>query len=163
MSSYVLTKIMAVLLSGLIAGLFYGFQCAVNTGLGNLGDKEYLLGFQGINKAILNPLFFAGFMGTLVILPMACWGSHRQGDGTAFHLLLAATLLYLAGGFGLTVLGNVPLNNTLAGFDIHGASPEGLRVQRELFERPWNRYHLIRTLVCFLSFLLTVLSLIKFR
>ena len=46
MSLYLMTKILAVLLSGLMAGLFYGFQCAVITGLGNQGDKEYLMGFQ---------------------------------------------------------------------------------------------------------------------
>src|SRR5690606_10404661 len=161
MSLYLMTKILAVLLSGLIAGLFYGFQCAVITGLGNQGDKEYLMGFQEINKAILNPLFLTSFMGTLMILPVACWLAHRQGEGTVPYLLLEATVLYLVGGFGLTVWGNVPLNNALAGFDIHGASPEGLQAQRKLFERPWNLYHRIRTLGCCLCFLLTALSLVK--
>ena len=162
MSLYLLAKILAVLLSGLIAGLFYGFQCAVNKGLGSLGDKEYLLGFQGINKAILNPLFFAGFMGTLVVLPISCWLSYHQADLPAFYLLLAATVLYLVGGFGLTVGGNVPLNNALDRFNIHAASPKGLSAQRKHFEGPWNRYHSIRTLACFLCFLLTILSLIEF-
>jgi uncharacterized membrane protein len=36
--------------------------------------------------------------------------------------LLAATVIYLIGVFGVTVFGNVPLNNTLERFNLDSAS-----------------------------------------
>ena len=39
-----------------------------------------------------------------------------------FALLLASSVLYIAGSFGLTMVGNVPLNQRLAKFDVTKAS-----------------------------------------
>jgi len=156
---YLLSKIIAVLLSGLVAGLFYAFQYSVINGLGLLGDKAYLSSFQAINKAILNPVFYASFMGCLVILPIASWLTYQNGDSTAFIYLLAATALYFVGVFGVTIFGNVPLNETLARFNIPEATPKELASLRELFESPWNRYNLIRTIAAIFSFILTALSI----
>ncbi len=163
MNLYTFSKIAAILLSGLVAGLFYGFQCSVNKGLGQLGDKEYLLGFQSINKAILNPVFFISFMGCLVILPIACWLSHRIGDSASFNFLLVAAIIYFVGVFGVTVFGNVPLNETLANFNINAASIKELVLQRKIFEPSWNKYHLIRTIAAIISFVFTILSAIKVK
>ncbi len=161
MGLYQFSKIAVVFLVGLVAGLLYGFQCSVNKGLGQLGDKEYLLGFQSINKAILNPVFFISFMGCLVVLPIACWLCYRIGDSTAFNFLLAATIIYFVGFFGVTVFGNVPLNETLANFNINAASIKQLAIQRKAFAPSWNKYHLIRTIAAIISFILTILSIIK--
>ncbi len=49
-------------LTGLSAGLFYAYACSVNSGLGRLPDREYLAAMQSINREILNPVFFAGFL-----------------------------------------------------------------------------------------------------
>jgi len=163
MNLYQLCKIMAILLSGLVAGLFYGYQCSVNKGLGQLGDKEYLLGFQSINRVILNPMFFVSFIGCLVCLPIVCWLSYRIGDRTSFNFLLIAMVIYSLGVFGITIFGNVPLNETLAKFNINMASVKELNLQRKAFEPLWNKYHLIRTIAAILTFILTILSLIKIK
>jgi uncharacterized membrane protein len=39
-----------------------------------------------------------------------------------FALLLASSVLYIAGSFGLTMMGNVPLNQRLAKFNVAKAS-----------------------------------------
>ena len=62
-----------------------------------------------------------------------------------FVLLLASSVLYTAGSFGLTMLGNVPLNQRLAKFDVTKASGHEIAQVREKFEKPWNRLHTIRT------------------
>src|SRR5699024_4624963 len=163
MNLYLLLKIIAVLLSGMEAGLFYAFQYSIVNGLGLLSDKAYLLSVQAINKAILNAVFDVSSMGCLVVLPIASWLTYRNGDSAAFIFLLAATALYFAGVFGVTIFGNVPLNETLARFNIHAATPKELASLRELFEYPWNRYNLIRTIAAIISFLLTILSILKIK
>jgi hypothetical protein len=41
-------------------------------------------------------------------------------------LVLAATIIYLIGNFGVTVFGNVPMNNTLDRFDLKTATTKKL-------------------------------------
>src|SRR5688500_13358466 len=102
--------------TGLIAGLFYAYSCSVNLGLGRLPDGAYLAAMQSINKAILNPVFFATFIGTFLLLPV-CTYLHYKPSSTKFIILLIATTLYVAGVFGVTMFGNVPLNGSLARID----------------------------------------------
>ncbi|UII30697.1 DUF1772 domain-containing protein [Fulvivirga ulvae] len=154
--------ITSVLLLGLIAGLFYSYSCSVNPGLGRLSDSEYLRAMQSINKAILNPWFFVIFMGTLLLLPLCTWLAYEKYDtDQTFYLLLAATGIYAFGVFGVTGLGNVPLNEALAKFSIEGSTLEDIRLQRNAFEVPWNRLNLIRTCANLFSLLLALIAVVK--
>ncbi|HEY9561634.1 MAG TPA: anthrone oxygenase family protein [Anseongella sp.] len=152
----ILLLITSVLVA-LAAGLFYSYSISVIPGLGRLADREYLHSMQSINRAILNPLFFASFLGSLFALPASAWlWYHTRGADNGFYLLLGATLLYCIGVFMVTVVANVPLNNTLDKLDINAVQNDRLREHRTAFETPWNRYHTIRTvsnaaaLVCLL-------------
>lgn len=156
-----LSLLLAALLSGLIAGLFYSYSCSVNPGLGKLGDAEYLKAMQSINRAILNPVFFASFMGTLIVLPLAAWLDYSAPAGSSFYLLVAGAAVYAIAVFGVTMGVNVPLNNALDAFDIGSATASELSAQRSAFEIPWNRFNTVRTWGSVLSFLLVILSLFK--
>ena len=110
--------------SALITGLFYAYSCSVNIGLSRLTDTEYLRAMQSINRAILDPWFFASFIGTLILLPVCTWITYRsEASSITFYLLLAATLIYVIAAFGVTILRNVPLNDMLDKFDIGVATP----------------------------------------
>ena len=149
------------LLTGLIAGLFYSYACSVNLGLGKLADKEYLTAMQSINREILNPVFFISFIGTLIALPSSTAFIYaKEGTNVAFWLMLAATLLYAVGTFGVTIFGNVPLNEALAVFNIEGATASELAAQRSRFELPWNRLNTLRTIASISSFVLYLTALI---
>lgn len=150
--------LIAAFTTALIAGLFYAYSCSVNAGLGRLPDAGYLAAMQAINREILNPLFFMSFMGTLILLPVSTWLQYGHPVSARFYLMLAATLVYAIGTFGVTVLGNVPLNNALDGFPIQSASPEMIHEQRELFEKPWNRLHSIRTIANAIALILVLLA-----
>ena len=126
MSINALTQIATILLTGLVAGLFYGYDCSVIRGLGALPDKSFLSAFQSINREILNLYFFISFMGSLLLLPLATWLNYNSGISNSFYFLLAATLIYAIAVFGVTVFGNVPLNNILDQFNIEKASPAEL-------------------------------------
>lgn len=153
--------VLAAVSTGLIAGLFYAYSCSVNLGLGKLGDKEYLSAMQSINVAILNPVFFATFMGTVLLLPVATWLNYGQPVSVRFWLLVAASVVYIVGVFGLTMFGNVPLNNALAAIDIGNSSASDLLKHREAFEMPWNKLHSIRTIANIAAFALVVIACVK--
>lgn len=147
-------KLLVLGASGLMAGLFYAYTCSVNPGLGRLPDAGYLAAIQSINRAILNPVFLLVFMGALFILPIGAWRLFNAHASMSFYLMLAASLLYAIGVFGVTMTANVPLNNKLDVFNIAAASSEELAHMRSIFQSPWNAWNLVRTIAAILSFLL---------
>lgn len=151
--------ILTIIVTGLIAGLFYAYSCSVNPGLTRLKDVEYLSAMQAINSAILNPVFFLSFMGTLLLLPISTWLQYTQGNSNVYLLWLMAALVYVIGVFGVTVVGNVPLNDLLAKADLSSLSTAELATLRAKFEKPWLMYHQIRTFSVIISFILTVCGL----
>ncbi len=159
-----LTNIILVITTttvALIAGLLYAYSCSVNIGLGRLSDTEYVSAMQSINRAIQNPVFFISFMGSLVFLPISTYLNYGQPISTRFWLLLAATSTYLIGVFGITIFGNVPLNNALEVFSLPSASVKDIAVQRAKFEVPWNNFHLIRTVASIVALILTIVACLK--
>jgi len=144
--------------TALIAGLFYCWSVSVIPGLGKLSDANYLAAMQSINREILNPAFFMSFMGTIFLLPLSTWLQYKHGTSIQFYLLLGATLLYGIGTFGVTIFGNVPLNNALDAFNIQSASPEELSRFRTSFEQPWNQLHSIRTIINVLALVLVLIA-----
>ncbi|GGM82871.1 membrane protein [Dyadobacter beijingensis] len=158
MTTINLFLLVTALASGLIAGLFYSYSCSVNPGLGALPDANYLAAMQSINRAILNPVFFFSFMGTVLLLPLSTYQHFGTGR---FYWLLAASLVYLVGTFGVTAMGNVPLNEALAKTDLAHATAKELAAHRLRFEMPWNRLHAIRTYASVLSFALVILACIN--
>ncbi len=143
----------SILTSGLISGFFYAYSCSVNPGLGRLTDAGYLRAMQSINRAVLNPIFFITFIGTLVLLPVATWLEFRLVGATdRCYWLLTGSLLYFFGVFLITVMGNVPLNDALDKLNIDEATADDLKRQRKAFEHRWNRLHLIRTIANILAF-----------
>jgi len=151
----------SILLTGLLAGLFFGFQCSIINGLGALGNKEYLLSFQSINKVIQNPIFFISFMGTVIVLPITCYLNYKIGGSDLFPYILSSTIIYIIAVFGITIACNVPLNELLDGFNIQSASDSQIQDMRLQFEAGWNKWHLIRTIASIASFTALIIPLIK--
>ena len=146
----------AVALTGLSAGLFYAWSVSVIPGTRRVTDLVYLETMQSINRAIINPAFFLVFFGSLILLAVS--SIQHYPTGLPFWLLLTATIAYLVGTFGVTALGNVPLNNVLDALSIGELSPDQMAAARQRYEVKWNRLHLIRTVFALLSFLLSLLA-----
>jgi uncharacterized membrane protein len=163
LSSFQLVQTAAVLLTGLVAGLFYGYDCSVVKGLGNLQNEDYLQSFQSINKAIQNPYFFISFMGSLFILPLTALLSYKHAGTVTFSILLSATVIYVIGVIGITIFGNVPLNEQLANFSISTATESEISAMRKTFETAWNNYHTVRTVASIITFSLVTFSLLKHK
>lgn len=146
------------LATALMAGLFYAWSCSVTVGLAHLSDADYVAAMQAMNKAILNPAFFIIFFSTPLLLPLSTYLHYGPYLSGRFWLLLAATVLYLAGGLGVTVFGNIPLNESLAAFDLSSASAEVVALRRASFEGRWNNLHTIRTVASTLALLLVSMA-----
>ena len=146
----------AVVLTGLSAGLFYAWAVSVIPGTRKVMDLTYLETMQAINRAILNPAFFLIFLGSLLLLAISTLQQYPAGP--AFWIMLAATLTYLVGTFGVTAFGNVPLNNALDALKLSSLSIDQLAEFRQHYELKWNRLHSIRTVFAVLSFLLSLLG-----
>ena len=151
-----LTLFTAAILTGLSAGLFYAWQISVIPGTRKVIDITYLETMQSINREILNPTFYMIFFGCLILLAISA--IQQYNIGITFWFLLGATLTYLLGTFGVTVFGNVPLNDTLDAMDLAGLAEGEAKEFRHFYEQKWNRFHLIRTAFSVLSFLLSVLA-----
>ena len=155
-----LSLIAAVILTGLSAGLFYAWQVSVIPGTKNLIDMTYLQTMQSINRAILNPAFYLIFIGCLIFL--AICSIQQYNSGIVFWLLISAALSYLIGTVGVTILGNVPLNDSLDVLDLTELVTSKASTFRQLYEQKWNRFHLIRTVFSVVSFLLSVMALFSY-
>ncbi|CAN5209431.1 DUF1772 domain-containing protein [soil metagenome] len=147
--------------TALMAGLFYSYACSVVPALKLLTDAEYIATMQSINKAIQNPVFFICFFGILVLFPASTYLNYFQQPPLKFWLLLTATMLYFVGVFGVTVFGNIPLNNALKEFDLVNASRDAVKLQRTIFEGRWNNLNTIRTISSILSLILVIIACIE--
>lgn len=137
------SHVFAIVLAGLSAGFFYGYESSVTLGLAEVDDLTYLRTFQAINATIKNPLFGTVFFGSLPALLLAN-GYYRKRAWTPQRLLLAlAPVLYVI-GMAITLSGNVALNNELAG--VEPTTSAIAADARDVFEDDWNRLNRYRTI-----------------
>lgn len=144
-----------------MAGLFYAWSCSVIPGLANLGDTEYILSMQAMNRAIVNPAFLIFFIGTAILLPVCTYLIHAGGNALSYWLLAAASVFYIVGVLGVTFAGNIPLNNALEAFHLNGATAEAITSQRINFEKPWTLLHSIRTVCSVITLMLVAAACLK--
>lgn len=150
----------AIVVTGLAAGLCFTWSNAVTPGIGRLDDLGYLRAFQQMNRAILNPTFFAVFFGPFFLILLNTY-VFRSASISVVGLLVAACALYFVGVVLVTVFGNVPLNETLDQTDFMNATTSELKSFRERFELKWNRLHFIRTITSIIAFILLLMSIIQ--
>ncbi|RAE66982.1 DUF1772 domain-containing protein, partial [Burkholderia multivorans] len=134
----------AVVVNGLLAGLFFAFVCAVSPAYRRLSDEEFVHGFRAINRAILRPSFLTVFFAAPVTALAAAVVGTVSGaavDGTAVLLLWVGAAGSLA-SFLITVTVNVPLNQRLDQAPID--TNADCSVARVGFEATWKRLNLVR-------------------
>ena len=150
----------AILSTGLIGGLLFGWMVSVIPGLKDVGDSTYVSTMQSINVRIVNPAFIIPFMLTPVLLAGAGVLEFRAGNERRGWLLGTAAVTYLLGVLAVTIGGNIPLNDALDVFDLDGATATQTAERRLGYEGPWNRWHTVRTLASGVAFALATSSAI---
>ena len=82
---------LAILFTGLMAGVFFTWSNAVKPGIGKLSDLEYLKALQSMNRVILNNTFkiiFGGAILTTALLPAFYFNSYPNNVFWIFILIL---------------------------------------------------------------------------
>ncbi|MFG2354160.1 DUF1772 domain-containing protein [Streptomyces sp. NPDC048521] len=123
----------ATITTGLSAGVFYVFACAVMPALARSDDRTYVEVMRNIDTVIQNPVFFLGFLGAPALTGLAAWRLRRTPCRPWVWAALAAYVLVLF----VTVAFHIPLNNALAA----QGEPSALR---ERFEGPWVAWNVVR-------------------
>ena len=139
--------LLSMVTAGLSAGLFFAFAYAVMPGLARAGDRTLVTAMQGVNVAILNPLFLVVYLGPLVFGAATAVALLGDGQGDVLGWTIASVAIYLIGVIVVTAAFNIPLNNALdaAGDTDHAAA-------RHAFESRWNRYNVLRTVASIAAF-----------
>ena len=137
-----LLTLVALLLCGLMAGVFFAFSSFVMHGLSRLPPAQGIAAMQAINVAALRPPFLSAFLGgavaCLLLAAASVWNRHLPGAPYRF----AGSVLYLVGTFGVTAAFNVPRNEALAA--VHADSADGA-AHWSRFLAGWTAWNHVRT------------------
>ncbi|TKK87720.1 DUF1772 domain-containing protein [Herbidospora galbida] len=145
---------LALLLMGNIAGLFYAYSVSVVPGLNATRADHAVAAMQQINVKILNPVFFASFIGAPLVAAVAGVLLLSSGQRGAAMFFFAATAVYVLGAFVPTAIVNVPLNNALLAAGEITDPARAAQVWAEFAPKwaPWNH---LRTVASCAGLLLT--------
>lgn len=133
-------------LTGLMAGVFYTFNVAIVPAFRSIKGAYHIKSMQAINLKIKNPVFFLSFFGPTLLLPLAAY-LHRET--AQFPFLVTAAALHIIGANGVTIVGNIPLNERLDRVDVSSLSEaEAEQIAQEFQGQGsrWMRFHNLRTL-----------------
>lgn len=142
--------------AAVLAGVFFTFSMFVMTALGNLAPAQGIRPMQQINVDVICWSFMSLFLGLpIAFLVIAVLALPHLAEPVAVKLLLAA-FVYIAGVFLVTMLGNVPLNNNLAGVDAgevegngeHSVSKTEAGMVWQHYQTVWLRWNSVRACAC---------------
>lgn len=146
----------AILTSGLLAGLFYAFSCAVTPGLARADDATFVTATRATNEAILNGWFALTFFGapvlTVVALVALLTGS---GDVAPAAWSSGAVLAHLA-TWVITARAHLPLNRAIADAGDSAATHAAVRASSEARWRRWNNVRTLTSTAAFAALVLAV-------
>jgi uncharacterized membrane protein len=146
-----------------VAGFLFAFAVVVMPGIRSLDDREFIRGFQVMDRIIQNNqrIFILVWVGSVVVLIASVALGIGQLSETDFLLLIFALLVYLLGVQLPTVLINVPLNNKIQTQNVETLSEKARKLTREDFEPRWNRWNSIRTILSSLVSIILIILLIR--
>ncbi|MCH0562724.1 MULTISPECIES: DUF1772 domain-containing protein [unclassified Streptomyces] len=154
---YLVVTVLGVLATGLMAGVFGAFSLLVMRGLAALPAARGVAAMNAINAAATTPAFMVVFAGAAVVcaviavVTFVLWPE----EGTAELLLGSA--LYLVGAFGVTVVANVPRNDTLTRLEPGAPQAEAYW---PAYVRQWTRWNHVRAVASAAAALTYLLALV---
>lgn len=158
MKSETIILALAILLTGLMAGIFFTWSNAVKPGIGKLSDIEYLRALQSMNRVILNNAFKIIFLGAIIAVALVPVFYFNLYPKNIFWLFVFTLVIYWIGVFGVTVSGNIPLNEILDKTNLESITSEEIKTLRKSVEVKWNNFNLIRCISSAITFLILIVS-----
>ncbi len=146
--SLFLLQLLAILGSGLVAGVFFAFSSFVMKALARLKPPEGIAAMQSMNITVINPLFMTALFGTGVICLFLAVSALLKWHQPNSIYLLVGSLFYIVGTVLVTIVFNVPLNDALAKAD--PSSIEGANLWASYLTN-WTLWNHLRTVAALVT------------
>ena len=146
-----ISLIFSILTCSLVTGFIFTYAVVVMPGLSTLNDKEFIRAFQVTDGIIQNnqPLFMLTWVGSIIaILSSIIIAIVFVGISETWLIVLVG-VVYLLGVQGITISIHIPLNNHLQQVNIDELNAQKLSEERIMFEKKWNNFNIIRTIIAF--------------
>ena len=146
-----ISLIFSILTCCLVTGFIFTYAVVVMPGLSKLNDKEFLRAFQVTDGIIQNnqPLFMLTWVGSIIaILSLILIAIVFIGISKTWLIVLVG-VVYLLGVQGITISIHIPLNNHIQQLNIDELNEQNLSEERKKFEKKWNHFNYIRTVIAF--------------
>jgi len=112
------------MVSAMVAGVFLTFSDLVMPSLRRANTAAGSEAMQIINRTVYRSVFLVLLMGTVPVSAAVAVSASMLVGAVAVPWLVAAAILYVFGVFGTTVVGNVPMNQTLDRMSLAGAEAQ---------------------------------------
>ena len=145
--------------SGLIAGTYFAFSAFLLKALRDTPPKTGITAMQSIIAAIKAPIFLAVFFGTAALASVLGLAAPFAWHEPQAKWLLLGALLYLNGPIGVTLMRNLPLNNSLS--QVRTDSPEGAAFWKEFLSEwtTWNNVRMVMGLAATACFIVALVRM----
>ena len=152
-SLYEYANEVAIISFGFIGGVYFAFSFFVMHSLNKNNPSEAINIMNSINQVILKSpfiilFFFSSFIALVLFIDNLISKTLISDQGFA-------SLIFLVGMFLCTALKNMPLNRKLNDFNDSKNDPEE---EWMYYYKHWLKWNHVRTVSCFISTLLLVLS-----
>jgi len=142
--------------SALTAGIFFAFSTFVMQALGQQTAAAGIAAMQAINITVINPWFMLVFFGPGIAGIGLTLTTFRQLAQPSSLFWLAGTVIYIVGTIGVTIAGNVPLNDALAVVNPDSAAGATLWAR---YLTDWTFWNHVRTVAAAVAAVLFTLAL----
>lgn len=134
--------ILSILFCGAIFGFFFAWVCSTMWGLDTLNPNVAIAAMQAMNASVRNGVFAPAFFGTPIVLIFTALLAliARQWQASQFFVLGA--IFYGFGGLLLTIWVHVPMNETLAEFELPVSDARALW---DVYSPRWQLWNQVRT------------------
>ena len=153
--------VLSILLCSLVTGFIFTYAIVVMPGLSKLKDKEFIRAFQVTDEIIQNnqPIFMLIWFGSIIsVLSLIISSVIIIGISESLLTIIIGTI-YLFGVQGVTIGIHLPLNNQIQKVNTEELDDQKLHEERLNFERKWNFFNNIRTIIAFFINLMFIVIL----
>jgi len=132
----------------IVGGVLLGFSDFIMRALLQSPPASAIGVMQKINVTVMRSIFLKLFL-ALAPASLALSAFVWQGAPSEANIwIYSGTALYVTGSFLVTIFGNVPMNNRLAGL---AADTQDAAIYWQIYGRRWTQLNSVRTLACIAS------------
>ena len=131
--------------SAILGGFFLSWSNLVMPALARIPAIAGIAAMNATNEVVYNPLFFLLFMGVPLLGALLAIHAAMNLGRSGSPAIVAGAVLVICGMFGVTMFGNVPMNEALAALDPESAA--AAEYWKVVLDR-WTFWNHVRTLAC---------------